>query len=129
LTRTFALRGSRIPTQAIEKRFLVQTAQQGAASVAEGALASDVDAAARDVIVGKGLGKWFTQRLGHGKWCDISKLPELVLTGHAGIGPQMNEAPYLRDGNSVRPSIGNAFLNEPGIYNPGEVGFPSFCSL
>ena len=53
MTRTFALRDSRIPTQAIEKRFLVQTAQQGAARAAEGALASDVDAAARDVIVGK----------------------------------------------------------------------------
>jgi len=88
-----------------------------------------VNAAARDVIVGKGLGKWFTHRFGHGKWCGISKLPELVLTGYAGIGLQMHEAPHLRGGNSVRFSIGNAVLNEPGIYNPGEVGFPYFCSL
>jgi len=58
LTRTFALRDSRIPAQALEKWFLVQTAQLVAARVAkEGTLASDVDAAARDVIAGKGLGK------------------------------------------------------------------------
>jgi Xaa-Pro aminopeptidase len=68
LTRTFALRGSHIPTQALEKWFLVQAAQQAAARAAKaGALASDVDAAARKVIEGKGLGKWFTHRLGHGK--------------------------------------------------------------
>jgi len=65
IIRTFALRNSRIPTQALEKWFLIQTAQQVAARAAkEGALASDV-------IAGKGLGKWFTHRLGHGKWCDI----------------------------------------------------------
>ena len=68
LTRTFALRESHIPTEALEKWFLVQTAQQAAARAAkEGALASDVDAAARNVIDGKGLGRWFTHRLGHGK--------------------------------------------------------------
>jgi len=37
----------------------------------------------------------------------------------------MHEAPYLRGGNSVRLSIGNAFSNEPGFSVPGEVGFPS----
>jgi len=37
----------------------------------------------------------------------------------------MHEAPYLRGGNSVRLSVGNAFSNEPGIYIPDEVGFPS----
>ena len=69
LTRTFALPDSHIPTQALEKWFLVQTAQKVAARTArEGALASDVDAAARKVIVQKGLGKWFTHRLGHGQW-------------------------------------------------------------
>ncbi len=34
----------------------------------------------------------------------------------------MHETPYLRGGNDVRLSIGNAFSNEPGIYIPGEVG-------
>ena len=44
--------------------FLVQTAQQVAASAAkEGALVSDVDAVARDVIAGKGLDKYLTHRL------------------------------------------------------------------
>jgi len=126
-TCTFALRDSRIPTQALEKWFLVQTVQQVAArATKEGPLARDIDAAARDVIAGEGLGKLFTHRFGHSKWCDISKLlPELVLTGYSGIGLQMHEAPYLRGGNSVRPSIRNAFSNEPGIYIPSEVGFPS----
>lgn len=69
LTRTFALPDSHIPTQALEKWFLVQTAQKVAARTAKaGALASDVDAAARKVIEQKGLGKWFTHRLGHGQW-------------------------------------------------------------
>jgi Xaa-Pro aminopeptidase len=67
LTRTFALRDSHIPTQALEKWFLVQSAQQAAARAAkEGALASDVDAAARNTIEEEGLGRWFTHRLGHG---------------------------------------------------------------
>ena len=74
LTRTFALRDSHIPTQALEKWFLVQTAQEAAAKAAkEGALASDVDAAARNAIERKGLGKWFTHRLGHGEW--LNPLP------------------------------------------------------
>ena len=47
--------------------------------------------------------------------------PELVLTSYLGIGLQMHETPYLRGGNNVRLSIGNAFSNEPGIYIPGEV--------
>ena len=69
LTRTFALRESHVPTEALEKWFLVHRAQQAAARAAKaGALASDVDAAARNVISGKGLGRWFTHRLGHGKW-------------------------------------------------------------
>jgi len=83
LTRTFTLWDSRIPTQVLEKWFLVQTAQQVAArATREGALASDVDVAARDFIAGKGLSKWFSHRRGHGKRCDVSKLlPKLVLTG------------------------------------------------
>ena len=75
LTRTFALRESHIPTEALEKWFLVQAAQQAAARAAkEGALASDVDAAARNVIDGKGLGRWFTHRLGHGKSSAVNRL-------------------------------------------------------
>jgi len=80
LTRTFALPDSHIPTQALEKWFLVQTAQQAAAGAAkEGALASDVDAAARNVIGGKGLGKWFTHRLGHGEWSVSQNRPSLYV--------------------------------------------------
>src|SRR5258707_14380741 len=48
--------------------------------------------------------------------------PEPVLTSYSGIGIQMHETPYLRGGNNVTLSIGNAFSNEPGIYIPGEVG-------
>ena len=127
LTRTFALLDSHVPTQALEKWFLVQTAQEAAARAAkEGALVSDVDAAARSVIAGKGLGKWFTHRLGHGQW-DIESA-RVGLDGYSGIGLQMHEAPYLRGGNNVRLSIGNTVSNEPGIYIPGQVGFPSVPS-
>lgn len=41
----------------------------------------------------------------------------------------MHEAPYLRGGNNVRLSIGNTFSNEPGIYIPDEVRFPSMTYL
>ena len=49
----------------------------------------------------------------------------MVLTGYPGIELQMHEAPYLRGGHGVNLLIGNAFSNEPGIYNPGEVRCPS----
>ena len=39
-----------------------------ASAAKEGALACDLDAVARDVTVGKGLGKWVPRRLGHGTW-------------------------------------------------------------
>jgi len=51
-----------------------------------------VDAVAKDIIARKGLGKWFTHRLGHGTWCDTLKLlPESVLTDYPGIGLQIHK--------------------------------------
>ena len=69
-----------------------------------GILPSQVDAAARDYIVEKGYGQYFTHRTGHG------------------IGLDVHEAPYIIQTNSVPLSLKNTFTIEPGIYIPGKFG-------
>ncbi|MGZ4681712.1 MAG: M24 family metallopeptidase [Acidimicrobiales bacterium] len=78
-----------------------------AAGVAAGVVgrpAEAVDAAARDVIVGAGLGERFIHRTGHG------------------IGVEEHEDPYIVAGNAEPLVAGNAFSIEPGIYVPGRWG-------
>lgn len=78
---------------------VVLEAQRAALSIiAPGVKASDVDAAAREVIERAGHGK----RFGHG-------------TGH-GVGLEVHEQPVLspRSGDTLRP--GMVFTVEPGIY-------------
>ena len=69
-----------------------------------GILPSQVDAAARDYIVEKGYGQYFTHRTGHG------------------IGLDIHEAPYIIQTNLVPLGIKNTFTIEPGIYIPGKFG-------
>lgn len=84
---------------------LVRRAQEaGYAAAREGALARDVDAAARAVIRDGGYGARFIHRLGHG----------IGLDGH--------EHPYLVADNAERLEAGMAFSIEPGIYLPGRLG-------
>ncbi len=70
----------------------------------EGALAEDVDKAARDYITHAGYGKYFTHRLGHG------------------IGMEGHEAPYMVSGNKLVLKSGMCHTIEPGIYIEGEFG-------
>jgi len=69
-----------------------------------GILPSQVDAAARDYIVEKGYGQYFTHRTGHG------------------IGLDVHEAPYIIQTNLVPLGLKNTFTIEPGIYLPGKFG-------
>ena len=69
-----------------------------------GILPSQVDAAARDYIVEKGYGQYFTHRTGHG------------------IGLDVHEAPYIIQTNLVPLGLNNTFTIEPGIYIPGKFG-------
>jgi Xaa-Pro aminopeptidase len=83
---------------------LVWSAQEAAcAAVAVGITGTAVDAAARAVIAGAGLGDAFSHGLGHG------------------IGLETHEEPRLLTWD--RPlEAGMVFTLEPGVYLPGQIG-------
>jgi Xaa-Pro dipeptidase len=103
LTRTFAIGTPGAELARIAK--IVAEANTAARQAAiPGALASDVDKAARSVIEQSGYGKFFTHRTGHG----------LGLEGH--------EEPYIRADNDQPLEEGMTFTIEPGIYLPDRGG-------
>ena len=69
-----------------------------------GVPASEVDRAARAVIEKAGFGERFMHRTGHG------------------VGLEIHEAPYIRDGNPMLLRPGMTFTIEPGIYLEGVAG-------
>ena len=83
---------------------LLAAQQAAVAAVAPGVPAEHVDAVARRVISGAGLGGRFIHRTGHG------------------IGIEEHEEPYLVAGNETALVAGHAFSIEPGIYVPGRFG-------
>ena len=100
-TRTFAC-GE--PPAELRRAYDVCLAAQesGLAAVKPGALAREVDAAARDLIEASE----FAGRFGHG-------------LGH-GVGVEVHEAPSLRaEAGEVRLEAGNVVTVEPGIYLEG----------
>jgi len=60
-----------------------------------------VDAVAREVIAGEGLGELFGHGLGHG------------------VGLEIHEQPRLRPESDDVLAIGGVVTAEPGIYHPG----------
>jgi Xaa-Pro aminopeptidase len=74
------------------------------AAAMPGNLLGDVDAAARSVIEGRGYGKYFTHRTGHG----------IGMEDHEGAGPSPGEKTQI--------APGMVFSIEPGIYLPGRLG-------
>jgi Xaa-Pro aminopeptidase len=66
--------------------------------------AQEVDRAARSVITDAGYGEHFIHRTGHG------------------VGLEVHEHPYIREGNDELLEAGNCFSIEPGIYVPGRFG-------
>ncbi len=112
ITRTFVL-GK--PTAKMNTVFdLVKRAQTAALRTARpGIPASDVDAAARKVIVDGGYGPgftYFTHRVGHGIGMDGHEWPYFVKNNMFGWDP----APHLRSGMTLS--------DEPGVYIKGEFG-------
>ena len=84
---------------------IVDRARQAATQAAgPDALASEVDRAARAVIEEAGFGDRFIHRTGHG------------------LGLEIHEPPWIRDGNAMRLRPGMTFTIEPGIYLPGAAG-------
>ncbi len=69
-------------------------------AIRPGAIASDVDEAAREVIADAGFGKRFTHSLGHG------------------IGLEVHEGPGLRASQKTELKAGMVVTVEPGIYLP-----------
>lgn len=84
---------------------VLEQAVQAALSVARpGAIAKDVDAAARGVIETAGYGEYFVHRTGHG------------------LGIDVHEPPYITATSTSVLEQGNVFSIEPGIYLPGRFG-------
>jgi Xaa-Pro aminopeptidase len=80
---------------------VLEAHEQAIGRVRAGVTAGEVDAAARDVIAGGGLGDLFIHRVGHG----------LGLEGH--------EDPSLDPGSSLILEAGMVITIEPGVYLPG----------
>ena len=100
LTRTFHL--GRVTRRFRETYSAVLEAQQVALkAIRPGAVAGDVDKAARDVISAAGYGEMFGHGLGHG------------------IGMEVHEAPRLGPGSGDVLEEGMVVTVEPGIYVQG----------
>lgn len=84
---------------------VVREAYQAAwRAIAPGAPCQEVDRAARRVIERAGYGPQFLHRTGHG------------------LGLDVHEPPYLRQGNEQPLQVGHVFSIEPGIYLEGRFG-------
>ncbi|WP_293572623.1 Xaa-Pro peptidase family protein [Phaeobacter sp.] len=81
-----------------------QAVQAALAAARPGAVAADVDRAAREVITAAGYGEHFLHRTGHG------------------LGVDVHEPPYITATSNVVLEEGNVFSIEPGIYLPGHFG-------
>jgi len=103
ITRTFYF--GKAPSRARQWYKAVQDAQVAAiAAVKNGVTCGDVDAAARQVLEGHGLGQYFVHSTGHG------------------LGIEVHEDPRIARGQKKRLEPGNVVTIEPGIYMEGVGG-------
>ena len=103
MTRTVVVEAASEEQRAIYSAVLdANTA--GASAVAAGKLGSEIDSAARDVIVSAGYGEFFGHGLGHG------------------VGLEVHEAPGLGAKSTHPVPLGSVITIEPGIYVPGMGG-------
>jgi Xaa-Pro aminopeptidase len=103
ITRMFVV-GEPSPEVQAAYEVLVEAQERAVRAAVVGAACEEVDAAARDVITGAGMGELFIHRTGHG------------------IGVEAHEDPYVVAGNDTLLEPGNAFSVEPGIYVSGRFG-------
>ncbi len=94
------------PTDSLTKVYnTVLEAQQNALETAKPDIpAEDVDRAARKIIADEGLAEYFIHRTGHG------------------LGLEVHEEPYIKNGNKNPLKNGMIFTVEPGVYLPGRFG-------
>jgi Xaa-Pro dipeptidase len=102
-TRTYVVgKPSQKQTEVYEK---VREAQaSGLKASVLGKEAEEVDRAARSSIEGAGYGQFFVHRTGHG------------------LGLEVHEGPFIKQGNNAKLENGMVFTVEPGIYIPGNFG-------
>lgn len=100
LTRTFAV-GAPDPKLAHVYATVLAANEAAIRAAKPGVSAQDVDRAARAVIAEAGYGEYFLHRTGHG------------------LGIDIHEPPYIREGNPQLLEPGMVFTIEPGIYLPG----------
>jgi len=103
ITRVFAM-GDIHPELEKIAQFVKEANAAGRAAVKPGALARDVDMAARKVIMDAGYGEFFIHRTGHG------------------LGREAHEDPYISEFDSTVLVPGMTFTIEPGIYLPNRGG-------
>ncbi len=103
ITRTFFVKQASDEFSRIHD--IVQKANAaGRAAVRPGAECGDVDRAARDEIEEAGYGEYFIHRTGHG------------------LGLEVHEPPFIREGEETVLEVGMTFTVEPGIYLSGRGG-------
>jgi Xaa-Pro dipeptidase len=73
-------------------------------AVRPGVTVGAIDHVARRVITKSGYGKYLVHRTGHG------------------VGLEVHESPYIREGDKTRLEQGMTFSIEPGLYVPGKLG-------
>ncbi len=94
-----------VPAKIREIYDVVLRAQQAAiAQLRPGAVAHDIDQAARSVIADAGFGEFFNHSVGHG------------------FGLQIHETPLMKQNSKIVLQAGMVVTVEPGIYLPGQGG-------
>jgi Xaa-Pro aminopeptidase len=100
ITRTFCV-GEPTLRQLEVYAAVLSAQRQACAALTAGAVAGDVDAAARAVFVEAGLESYFVHSTGHG------------------LGLEVHEGPALRRGGQETLEAGMVVTVEPGLYFPG----------
>ncbi len=103
ITRTFAV-GDISPELERIYEVVKLANEQGKLATAPGVTGQDVDRATREVIDDAGFGEYFFHRTGHG------------------LGLEIHEPPFMREGYTEPLAPGQIFTVEPGIYLPGKGG-------
>ena len=100
MTRTVLI-GQPTPLQQERYQLVLEAKHQAEAALHSGAIAKNIDAAARDFLTKHGYGEYFCHGLGHG------------------VGLDIHEAPSLNRVSERVLSSGCLVTVEPGIYLPG----------
>lgn len=103
LTRTYAV-GEPDAKLAALHEIVLEANRSGRSAIVPGRTCGEIDQAARHVIEARGYRSQFIHRTGHG------------------IGLEIHEPPYIREGNERKIAPGMTFTIEPGIYLPNEGG-------